>query len=154
MSPFAEEIQFQIGKLWQDSGLDSLFDKLKAADPNSEDKLKEALANTFQAAEERLEDGFQLRDVVPILSAALDDIMVVAEGLSGATGEEKMQFVTVMFTGLYNFIDKGADGTKNRIDLPYIPQIAEDFIEKRVLPVLIQFAVEAVVSTWNRQKSD
>lgn len=149
-----DSLVFEISKMWQESALASLLAKIRDSDKVDESELNEILANTFKATEDRLEDGFQLWDIVPILSAALKDIMEVAEKLDGATGAEKLDFVVVMFSQLYRFIDKGIDGTKNRIDIPWVPQVAEDFIEKRVLPVAIRFAAEAVVMTWNDQKTE
>lgn len=146
-----DNMVFQISKMWQDSGLASILAKIRDSDKVDESELNEILANTFKAAEDRLADGFQLWDIIPILSAALKDIMEVAEKIDGATGAEKLDFVVVMFSNLYQFVDKGVDGTKNRIDIPWVPQVAEDFLEKRVLPVAVRFAAEAVVAVWNER---
>lgn len=148
-----EELVFKIDQLWGSSKIKEIVDRLSTTNEVDESKLKTMLQTTFSAVTEQLQDGFQLHDAYPILSAALHDLMEIAENISGASGEEKLVFVTETFTSLYNLVDKGTDGTKNRIDIPWVPQVAEDFIEKRVLPIIIRFAVEAVVSAWNAKKS-
>ena len=152
MAPFAEAIQFRIDQLWSGSKLVAIFDKIKDQETYDKTALNALLVNTFTAVESQLQDGFQLKDIVPILSAALKDIMLVAEKLQGATGEDKLNFATEVFMDLYDFVDKGIDGTKNRIDIPYIPQIAEDFIEKRVLPIVLRFAIETGIGMLNKDK--
>lgn len=142
-------IMDKIEQIWTGMDISGLIDKIRQSDEIDESAVKDILASTFQAAEEQLEDGYQIMDVVPILSAALKDIMKAAEKIEGATGPEKLEFVTALFVGLYDFLDKGVDGDKNRLDIPWVPQVAEDFIEKKILPIAVRFAVEAVVSTWN-----
>jgi len=110
--------------------------------------LDTLLANTFKAAVDRLKDGFQLNDVIPIFSAAVVDIMGIANELVGATGEQKRKFVTDMCVALYNFIDKGPDGTQNRIHIPWVPSMVENYIEAQVLPLAIRMVIEAVCTIW------
>jgi hypothetical protein len=144
-----DSIVKKIDNLWEGSSLSSIFTKIK--DAGQIEDVNTVLANTFKAVEGQLEDGLQIADAVPILSAALTDIMNVAEGLQGVSGEEKLDFVTSMFVGLYNFVDKGIDGDKNRINIPWVPDMIENFLEKRVLPVAVRFAIEAVVKVWNKR---
>ena len=148
-----DKLTAKIDQLWADSAIGGILAKIEdIGEPVDEAELKLQLGNVFTVAHEALEDGFQIMDIVPILSAALQDIMVVGEGLHGANGEDKLNFVVATFTNLYTFIDKGIDGTKNRMDIPWVPQVVEDYVESKVLPIAIRFAVEAVIKAWNKSR--
>lgn len=147
-----EKIVEKIDELWQGADLSGIIDKLKGADKLTD--VNTVLATTFSAVEEQLGDGFQITDIIPILSAALHDIMEVAESIEGATGAEKREFVTAMMVGLYRFVDKGIDGTKNRIDIPWVPDIVENYIEDKILPIVITFGLEGIVKAWNKFRKD
>jgi hypothetical protein len=114
--------------------------------------IKTKLAGLFRVCEARLTDGLQLRDIMPILSAGLADIMQIVEEVGGMSGSAKLSLVQQLFIALYRFIDKGIDGKQNRINIPWVPDSVEGFIEDKLLPVLVSFAVEAVVAGWNKNK--
>jgi hypothetical protein len=114
--------------------------------------IKNKLAGLFRVCEARLTDGLQLADIYPILSAGLADIMQIVEEVGGMTGAQKLSLVEGLFIALYRFVDKGKDGNLNRINIPWVPDSVEGFIEDRLLPVMVRFAVEAVVAGWNKNK--
>ena len=117
-------------------------------DPGAAQTINEAVAAIFKKAADQLEDGFQLKDVVPIFSVAITEMMGLANQLAGATGEQKLEFVTAACVALYNFIDRGLDGTHNRIHIPWVPQVIENCLEQSLLPAAIRLAVEAVITVW------
>jgi hypothetical protein len=124
--------------------LSSLGAKLNEAGKLDETTVK-AITGLFTTAEESLSDGFQFSDAIKILAAGAATLVPMArELISSGTGEAKKKFVVTILTELYQFIDKGADGTKNRICLSkWLPTSVENYIESTILPFLISMAIEA-----------
>lgn len=101
--------------------------------------------------EVRLADGFQLSD----LSGLLGDVTAMAMALAkqygeDGTGPKKKEFVISLVKTAYILIDRGVDGTKNRIDIPFIPNLIERTIEMKILEWATSFAIEAAYSGWLR----
>jgi len=137
---------------------DSFGDKIAAmigetASDEDVDKAFDAIVAIFANAEEQLADGKDLSDIYKILAVSVEELVELAEDISGpGSGKTKKDFVVASATALYAFVDKGPDGDLNRVDIPWVPQGIENVIEGHVLPFILDFVIETAVAAINKRK--
>ena len=122
------------------SSFESLFGGL-----NNSDILEPhlpALSDMAQKVVDQLKDGFQWSDLM-ILGAIIPDVMKIAATLNDTTGAEKKSFVIEAVWVVYHSIDTGPDGKANRINLPLVFGSLEEKIEKSILKIATEFAINA-----------
>jgi len=122
---------------------------------NADDStVKEALKEVRELAKELGEDGeISFVDAGKIIAKAAGVLVKLAEDISKqGSGTEKKKFVVDACVELYEYIDRGGDGSKNRIDIPWIPSSIERKIEDFVVPIVVDVAIEAAVMAYNKAK--
>jgi hypothetical protein len=92
------------------------------------------------------------RSAPPILGAAIRAVMESVEDVKGLSGSDKLALVKLVIANLVRLVDRGVDGNASRLKLPWIPVFVDRWIKDRILPFLIDVAVESVVSYWNKGK--
>lgn len=132
-------------------GVGDLLDGLEGID---NEEIVTRVINIFETVDTALADGFQWSDVPPVFSAAVKDFMVIAEAAKGVSGETKKDFVVRAAGVLYKYIDKGLDGDKNRVNIPYVPEYIETKIEDVLYPFVVGLIVEAVMAVWKNRGTE
>ena len=129
---------------------------LKTSGDLQDGDLMEKYANQFaeMAADvvEAVKDGLQISDLM-ILGTLVPDVMKIAAGIEGASGEEKRRFVVDAVWLVYHSVDTGPDGTQNRIKVPgahWLSKLGmtatEEKIERFILKLGTEFAINAAYS--------
>lgn len=99
---------------------------------------------------------------IGIIGGALEDIASEIEKLSQVEkipGDIKKELALIIITEVYNVVDKGFDGAENNINLAsflpsiiakFIPASVSDVIERWVLGIAANIAIESLVNAWKR----
>lgn len=94
-------------------------------------------------------------EAIIALAAGLDNLVDMIEQageLAKLTGQQKLTLAYTAGVSIYNRVDKGHDGKKDRIKLPWIPGWISDQIERVVVKYGIIFGIELIMSRINRNK--
>lgn len=127
-----------------------LIEALTPGQAGDVDAVLDSVASLFASAEEALSDGFQLEDLLKIGGQTTVEITQLAETFPDATGADKKRFVVATVGALYLFIDRGPDGDKNRVNIPWIPETIENYIEEKMVPIVANVAIEGIVYAWKK----
>ena len=115
------------------------------------DNALSAIGSIYQVAEDTLADGKDIGDIFTILGVASEKIFWLAKTIGGeGAGAKKKAFATAAITALYLYIDRGPDGDKNRINIPWVPEGIERWIEEKFLPIVVNFGIEGMYSLYRR----
>jgi hypothetical protein len=113
-----------------------------------------AIADIMLTVESALGTNPSALDVAKAIAKVFAEVMEIAESFSGIKGAEKKELVQGLIWGLYSFVDRGVDGTKNRIDIPWVPANLEVKIERKAVYLISGFAIESIVALWNRERDE
>lgn len=112
---------------------------------------QKSIAAIFAKADELTADGYDVSDLYYFLSSAVEELTMLAETTAGSgTGTIKKEFVVAAGTALYIYVDRGPEGDKNRINIPWIPTGLEVMIEDRIVPLVINLIIEGIIKLYNR----
>jgi hypothetical protein len=147
-----------VQKIWEflkdkidDQGTIDLVNKY-LPDQTEDGEAAKIIADIAKEIEEGIGDEASILDVIKTIAGLTDNVMEVAEACEGITGAEKKQLVQGLLWGLYKVVDKGLDGTKNRVDIPWVPDAIEVRIEKKVAYLITEYAIEASIKLWKKYK--
>lgn len=89
-----------------------------------------------------------------IIGSAIEDVSAEIEKISQLDpipGAAKKEIVTLIIMESYELIDKGWDGTKNRVQFTkWIPVSISDVAERWILKIGVGIAIDAAVKAWHR----
>jgi hypothetical protein len=112
------------------------------------------IATTIVVACEELDAADGVVSKFGVIGSAIEDISAGIEKISKIEpipGEVKKEIVTTIVIESYEVVDKGWDGSHNRIQLTkYIPAAVSDAIERMLLKLGVGLAINAAVSAWHR----
>lgn len=106
----------------------------------------------------KVSDGITYGEVLQIAASAVNAFMVFATKYNEVPGGDKRQFVIKSCWVLYQLIDKHYDGSKNRINIPWVVDLPgfamETKIEEFLCNVVIPIAIESVYKAWAGQAEE
>lgn len=97
-------------------------------------------------------DGLQWADVLS-LAKLIKPFMLLVKDVKELSGEDKKEFVKESFWLAYKTYDEGPSGKKNNINIPYLPDFIEKKVETFLIPLAVDFAVEALYGVL-KEKGD
>jgi len=149
---FAQSVLgFIKSKLADNEQVSALIDKyLGTVEDNSQ--AAQAVASLVLTVESSLGGDASILDIAKAIAKILVEAMELMESFDNITGAEKKELVQGLLWGLYVFVDRGIDGTKNRVDIPWVPAGLEEKIERQVVRLASGFAIEAIISIWNKDR--
>lgn len=144
--------EFIKDKLSDSKEVSDLIDKYLGPDVDN-NPAAEAISDIVLTIESAMKADAGTMAIARAIAEVASEVMEIVEGLKGVTGPEKKQLVQGLLWGLYSILDRGIDGTKNRVDIPWVPTGLEEKIEKKVVYLVSDFAIEAIVTYWNKRKN-
>jgi hypothetical protein len=130
--------------------LDKYVGEVTGTEQDSE--VAKLIAELMERLDESVNDASKLQDIMAALAIVTAGIMEAAERCKGMTGPEKKAFVQALLWALYRFVDGGRDGSRNRINIPWVPQVIEVRIERQAVYLASGYAIEAIVHVWNKRR--
>jgi hypothetical protein len=121
------------------------------------EKYQQTFAGMASDVVASVKDGFSITDIM-LIAKLVPEIMGIAKDIEGVDGETKKQFVVDSVYLVYRSIDSGPDGKQNRIKVPFLGWLsyvgitaAEEKIERTLLKLATEFAVEGVYTLMKKQ---
>lgn len=133
----------------------TLAEKVNASieDTQAASVVLNKLVSVVMVINAQAKDGLTISDAPYILGATIRSVVESVEE-TNLDGVSKKALVKLLVVHLYQLIDRGVDGTENRINIPWVPTSISNWVEDNLLPFFVDIAVEAIVSGWNKHKPD
>lgn len=113
------------------------------------EEAQDIIEGIFKSCEEGIDDVEGGIAVFRAIADGAEKLFWLAKDIGAdGEGENKRVFVVSTLTALYLYIDRGPEGDKNRINLPWIPSTIENFIEEKGFPVIATIIVEALYAQY------
>lgn len=139
-----------------DWGNTKLLDQIIAAAPGAAEPIRDILgevATLVTILEQVVDTAPSWYEKIVAMAAGLDNVVEIVEkagAIGGLDGSTKQSAATAAALAIFDRVDKGHDGSKDRVKIPWVPSVVSDAIERMVVKYAVVFGIELIVSRMNR----